>query len=139
MVNDVKFHPQIEKAIATVSDDMTLQIVDTLEDSTGRAAMKADNAHNDAINSVAWNSGAEFILATGSADHSVGIWDLRNLNVKLHSCESHRDAVSQVEWHPFEKSIVTSSSYDRRINFWDLNNCGKEQLPEDAEDGPPEL
>lgn len=139
VVNDVKFHPQIEKAIATVSDDMTLQIIDTLEDTSHRAAIKTENAHSDAINSVAWNSGSEYVLATGSADKTIGIWDLRNLSIKLHSCESHRDVVSQVEWHPFEKSVVASSSYDRRINFWDLSNCGKEQTPEDAEDGPPEL
>lgn len=118
---------------------MTLQIIDTTMDSSSRAAFKTENAHSDAINSVSWNTGVEYLLATGSADKTIGIWDMRNLSVKLHSCDVHHDVISKVEWHPFEKAVLASSGYDRRINFWDLNKCGEEQTPEDAEDGPPEL
>lgn len=32
-----------------------------------------------------------------------------------------------------------SCSADRRVAIWDLSRIGKEQSPEDAEDGPPEL
>ena len=78
-------------------------------------------------------------MATGSADKSVGIWDLRNLKRKLHALESHRDSVVGLEWHPFDKAILASSSYDRRINIWDLSRVGEEQSAEDAEVGPPEL
>lgn len=125
--------------IATVSDDLSLQILDLREASNTKAARCTNNAHKDAINTVAFNPGSEYLLATGSADKSLGIWDLRNLDVKLHSCEKHKDVVTKVEWHPQEKSILASSSYDRRIIFWDLSKCGNEQTPEDAEDGPPEL
>ena len=139
VVNDVNFHPMIEWMVATVSDDLSLQILDLRQDTNSKPAKIAENAHADAINSVAFNPGAEFTLATGSADKSIGIWDTRNLKVKLHACEGHRDGVSQIDWHPTRKPVLASAAYDRRVNFWDLSRAGEEQTPEDAEDGPPEL
>jgi len=125
--------------IATVSDDLSLQILDLRAATNERAARKTENAHTDAINSVSFNPGSEYILATGSADKTIGIWDLRNLAVKLHSCDAHTDVVTQVDWHPTERAVLASSSYDRRLLFWDLSKVGNEQSPEDQEDGPPEL
>merc|ERR1711890_209557 len=61
------------------------------------------------VNCLSFNPYSEFILATGSADKTVALWDLRNLKLKLHSFESHKDEIVQ------------------------------EQSAEDAEDGPPEL
>ena len=139
VVNDVKFHDELKWLVATVSDDLSLQILDLRKDDT-KASQSVEKAHNDAINSVAFNPGQEVLLATGSADGTCAIWDLRNLSVKLHSCDAHRDVVSQVEWNPFETHVLASASYDRRILFWDLSKVGSEyDDPEDAEDGPPEL
>ena len=45
---------------------------------------------------MSFNPYSEFILATGSADKTVALWDLRNLKVKLHSFESHKDEIFQV-------------------------------------------
>lgn len=53
-------------------------------------------AHSSEVNCLAFNPYSEFVLATGSADKTVALWDLRNLNVKLHSFESHTDEVLQV-------------------------------------------
>lgn len=125
--------------LATVSDDLTLQIIDTRKDGNSKAAKSVNQAHSDAINAVSFNPTAEYILATGSADKSVALWDLRMLKVKLHALEGHRDAVSSIEWNPINRQVLGSSSQDRRVIFWDLSAVGKEQTPEDAEDGPPEL
>ncbi len=64
---------------------------------------------------------------------------MRNLKNPLHSFEGHRDEVFQVNWAPFHESVFASCGADRRVNVWDLSKIGEEQLPEDAEDGPPEL
>lgn len=140
IVNDVQHHPLHNSLIGTVSDDLTLQILDTRSAETARSAVTSGiDQHKDAINALAFNPAAETVLATGSADKTIAIWDLRNLKAKLHALEGHNDSVTSLEWHPFEESVLASSSYDRRIMFWDLAKVGEEQTPEDSEDGPPEL
>lgn len=124
--------------IGTVSDDLTCQILDLRLDSNSTSAVQT-HGHDDAINALSFNPASEYILATGSADKTIGLWDLRNLQNKLHSLEGHQDAVTSLSWHPFEEAILGSAGYDRRIMFWDLSRVGEEQSPEDQEDGPPEL
>lgn len=138
-MNDVQHHPLHASLIGTVSDDLTLQILDVRRASTTASATQAIDGHADAINALSFNPASEYVLATGSADKSIGLWDLRNLKSKLHALVGHADSVTSLAWHPFEESILGSSSYDKRICFWDLSRVGEEQTPEDAEDGPPEL
>ncbi|EEQ29056.1 Histone acetyltransferase type B subunit 2 [Microsporum canis] len=139
IVNDVQYHPLHSSLVGTVSDDITLQILDIREPDTTRSAASAKGQHKDAINAVAFNPAAETVVATGSADKTIGLWDLRNLKSKLHALECHQDSVTSLSWHPFEESVLASASYDRRIMFWDLSRAGEEQTQEDAQDGPPEL
>lgn len=139
IVNDVQHHPLHASLIGTVSDDLTLQIIDTRNPTTTASATKAIDGHSDAINALSFNSASEYVLATGSADTTIGIWDLRNLKSKLHVLQGHQQAVTSLSWHPFEEAILGSSSNDRRVIFWDLSRVGEEQSPDDAEDGPPEL
>ena len=139
VVNDVQHHPLHPSLIGTVSDDLTLQILDTRKSSTTTSATQAINGHSDAINALSFNPASEYVLATGSVDTTIGIWDLRNLKSKLHVLTGHQQAVTSLAWHPFEEAILGSTSCDRRIIFWDLSRVGEEQNPEDAEDGPPEL
>ena len=138
IVNDVQYHPLHKSLIGTVSDDLTLQIIDVRQPETDRSSVTGQG-HSDAINALAFNHASEFVLATASADKTIGIWDLRNLDDKLHSLEGHGDAVTSLAWHPHEEAILGSGSYDRRVIFWDLSRVGEEQLPDDQEDGPPEL
>ena len=139
LVNDVQHHPLHASLIGSVSDDLTLQILDVRSPSTTTPATQAVDGHDDAINALSFNPASEYVLATGSADKSIGLWDLRNLKSKLHALVGHTDSVTSLAWHPFEEAILGSASYDRRICFWDLSRVGEEQTPEDAEDGPPEL
>lgn len=138
VVNDVQYHPLHRSMIGTVSDDLTLQILDVRQAETDRSAAQG-RGHTDAVNSLAFNPASEFVLATGSADKTIALWDLRNLKDKLHSLEGHSDIVTSLAWHPYEEAVLASGSYDRRVIFWDLSRVGEEQLPDDQEDGPPEL
>ncbi|GKT40853.1 histone acetyltransferase type B subunit 2 [Colletotrichum spaethianum] len=139
IVNDVQYHPIAKSFIGTVSDDLTMQIIDVRQPETNRAAVTAKRGHMDAINALAFNPTSEVLVATASADKTLGIWDLRNVKEKVHTLEGHNDAVTSLSWHPQEAGILGSGSYDRRVIFWDLSRVGEEQMPDDQEDGPPEL
>jgi histone-binding protein RBBP4 len=139
IVNDVQYHPIASNFVGTVSDDLTLQILDLRVSETSSASLVAKGGHTDAINSLAFNPTSQFLVATASGDKTIGIWDLRNVKDKIHTLEGHDDAVTSLSWHPSEPGILGSGSYDRRIIFWDLSRVGDEQLPDDQEDGPPEL
>ena len=138
IVNDVQYHPIHTSLIGTVSDDLTLQILDVRQESNSVSAVTS-TGHSESVNSIAFNPASDFVLATGSSDKTIGIWDMRNLKETLHVLEGHHEAVTSLSWHPTEEAILGSGSYDRRVIFWDLSRCGEEQLPDDVEDGPPEL
>ncbi|XP_066427892.1 histone-binding protein RBBP7 [Molothrus aeneus] len=110
----------------------------TRSNATSKPSHSVD-AHTAEVNCLSFNPYSEFILAIGSADKLVALWDLRNLKLKLHSFESHKDEIFQVYWSPHTETILASSGTDRRLNMWDLSKIGEEQSAEDAEDGPLEL
>ena len=138
VVEDVSWHLLHESLFGSVADDQKLMIWDTRSNNTSKPSHSAD-AHTAEVNCLSFNPYSEFILATGSADKTVALWDLRNLKLKLHSFESHKDEIFQVQWSPHNETILASSGTDRRLNVWDLSKIGEEQSPEDVEDGPPEL
>ncbi|KAF2462787.1 WD40 repeat-like protein [Lindgomyces ingoldianus] len=137
-VNDVQWHPEYPYMIGSVSDDLTWAVIDTRMPSHKKALFKTA-AHEDAVNCLAFHPKWDVIMATGSADKNIALWDLRNSEKRIHTLENHTDSVIGLEWHPQEDAILASSSYDRRINMWDLSKIGDEQTPDEAEDGPPEL
>jgi len=138
VVEDVAFHLHHANIFGSVGDDAKLMIWDTRDARMDKAKYVVD-AHTKEINCVAFNPFSEYILATGSADKTVALWDMRSLKTKLHSLENHSEEVYQIGWSPFNETILASASSDRRVCVWDLAKIGEEQSAEDAEDGPPEL
>ncbi|KAI7714703.1 nucleosome remodeling complex, CAF-I subunit [Hortaea werneckii] len=107
---------------------------------TSKPAITFKEAHSDAINTLAFHPTLDKLFATGSADKTIGVFDLRfPEHGKIHSLEGHKDVITKIDWHPTDSAILASSSDDRRVIFWDLSRAGMEQTPEDAEDGPPEM
>lgn len=140
-VNDVQYHPIYGKNLfGSVSDDLTLQIMDLRSKTNSRPAIIFKDAHKDAINTLAFHPTMDKLVATGSADQTIGLFDLRFPNHgRIHSLEGHTDQITKVDWHPHEDAILSSSSDDRRTIFWDISQTGSEQTPEDSEDGPAEM
>lgn len=95
--------------------------------------------HRSQINCLDFNPLNEWILATGSKDKTVKLFDLRKFTSALHTFEHHEDEVVQVGWHPQEETYLASGCNGRRIMLWDLSRIGDEQTAGNAEDGPPEL
>lgn len=137
-VNDVSWHSADPHTFASVGDDKLLILYDARMDSK-TAAVKKVEAHQNEINCVAFHPTLTTLLATGSADHTLGLFDTRKMDKPLHVLAHHSDLIYQIAWNPHNESCIASSSADRRLMVWDLSKVGDEQAREDAEDGPAEL
>lgn len=138
VVEDVAWHLLHDSMFGSVGDDKKLMLWDIRSANCQKPSQTID-AHQAEVNCLSFNPYSEYILATGSADKTVALWDLRNTKMKLHSFESHKDEIFQVQWSPHNETILASSGTDRRLNVWDLSKIGEEQSADDLEDGPPEL
>lgn len=76
----------------------------------------------DGVTTVAISPGGE-LVAAGSLDKSVRVWDTRNgtLLERLDGAEGHKDSVYSVAFAPNGRSLV-SGSLDKTIKMWDLDN-----------------
>ncbi|ELK12916.1 CTP synthase 2 [Pteropus alecto] len=104
---------------------------DTRSNTTSKPSHLVD-AHTAEVNCLSFNPYSEFILATGSADKTVALWDLRNLKLKLHTFESHKDEIfqfihgghtakiSDFSWNPNEPWVICSVSEDNIMQIWQM-------------------
>ncbi len=81
------------------------------------------HSHADAVTTVAISPYGKFI-ASGSADHSVRIWDTGS-ETEIGGLEGHTDTVTSLAFYPDEKRIV-SGSKDGTVRVWDVKTS--EQL-----------
>jgi histone-binding protein RBBP4 len=140
VVEDVAWHSKHEHIFGSVGDDKQLLLWDTRKPSSDPSSkISGVDAHGAEVNCLAFNPFNEYVLATGSADKTVAVFDSRNLSQRLHTFSNHTEEVFQIGWSPKHETVLASCGADRRLMCWDLSRIGDEQTPEDAEDGPPEL
>ena len=78
-------------------------------------------SHKDAVLGLSWNQQQRHILASGSADHVVKVWDLSTCQC-LASLTHHKDKVQTVQWHPLERTVLASGSYDGTVAVFDVRS-----------------
>ncbi|XP_022250595.1 periodic tryptophan protein 1 homolog [Limulus polyphemus] len=96
-----------------------IDIVDTLQPacSLGQKSKKkklasTSTGHTDAVLDLNWNHLIRHILASGSADNRVAIWDLAEGTPAV-MLESHHDKVQTLKWHPQEAQTLLTGSCDK--------------------------
>jgi histone-binding protein RBBP4 len=81
VVEDVAWHSKHEHIFGSVGDDKQLLLWDTRKPpSDPSSRVSGVEAHQAEVNCLAFNPFNEFVLATGSADKTVAIFDSRNLS-----------------------------------------------------------
>jgi len=73
-----------------------------------------DGSHADGVLSVSWNRTHRQILASGSADKTVKVWDVTT-QVCSHTFTHHTNKVQSVQWHPNEGTVLATGSFDRSV------------------------
>ncbi|KAM7260397.1 hypothetical protein ACFE04_016138 [Oxalis oulophora] len=107
--------------------------------SNGKVQIIQQINHDGEVNCLAFNPFNEWIVATGSTDKTVKLFDLRMFKESLHTFDCHKEEVFQVGWSPKNETILASCCLGRRLMVWDISRIDEAQTLEDAEDGPPEL
>ena len=79
VVEDVDWHHRDPYMIGSVGDDRAIRLWDVREKDATKAVHVVENAHSGDVNCIAFNPINEYVLATGSADNTVAVWDMRNL------------------------------------------------------------
>jgi periodic tryptophan protein 1 len=69
-------------------------------------------SHSGAVMSLSWNKEFRNVLASGSADNTVKVWDMAAGQCE-HTLTHHSDKVQAVAWNPSEPPVLLSGSYDR--------------------------
>ena len=80
-------------------------------------AVRTLEGHTDGVNSVAFSPDGK-LLASGSHDHTVTLWDVQTGELKQ-TLTGHQFIVSVVVFSPDGKTLV-SADWDYFIKFWDV-------------------
>ena len=82
----------------------------------------SEDTHTDAIMSLSLNPFQSEYLASGSADHTVRIWDLDEIECKATYKNLHNDKVQAVRWNYLNEQILLTGGYDGKLNVVDVRD-----------------
>ena len=71
--------------------------------------------HSDAVLTMAWNRHLGHLLASGSADFTIELWDLNVGKPGADTVTLHEEKVQTLDWHPKEPTNLLSGACDKTV------------------------
>ncbi|KAL7648865.1 UNVERIFIED_CONTAM: hypothetical protein RMT77_000785 [Armadillidium vulgare] len=124
-------------SMSPIIDVWDLDVIDCLEPAytLGQKPKKKIPrvGHSDAVLCLGWNKDLDHILASGSADKSIIIWDLQECKEGQKFSE-FTGAVQDLKWHPKENHFLLAGSCDKTVKLFDcLSNKNSKSWKLDGE------
>mmetsp|Transcript_15759 Transcript_15759/g.30868 ORF Transcript_15759/g.30868 Transcript_15759/m.30868 type:complete len:445 (-) Transcript_15759:627-1961(-) len=86
VVEDVDWHKRDINMIGSCGDDRLICLWDVREGKRNKPMHIIKDAHKGDVNCLAFHPMNEFLLASGSADKTVKLWDMRNIKRCVSNC-----------------------------------------------------
>lgn len=122
-IMDFMWDPFDESHLAVACDDGVVKLWRIPEEGLAEPTNTPDrefNAHNDKIYFLKFHSTAKNVIATGSYDMTIRIWDLESLEMKI-QLDGHTDQMFSFAWSPCGTRCATVSK-DGRIRMYEPRN-----------------
>ena len=133
-------------AVSTFEPEIEIWDLDVLDPvlpvmTLGKKSKKTSKlGHSDAVLCLSWNKMQPNLLASGSADTTIQLWDLNsnpicgkgvasltgNIVSAIRSFQVHTDKVQCLAWNPRSPSLLASGAYDQYTCLFDV------RTPDDA-------
>ena len=84
-------------------------------------------AHSNEVLSCDFNK-YDDLIATGSTDNTIKLWDLRRASQPVTVLFGHRYPVKKIKFSPFNRDMILSCSYDMTVRLWNAANPVEPQL-----------
>eukprot|EP00947_MAST-08B_sp_MAST-8B-sp1_P004499 g4499.t1 len=85
----------------------------------GRPAL-VPGSHTDAVMGLSWNRLEPKLLASGSADATVKLWNMEGRGELAATFDHHQSKVQCVEWHPTRAQVLATGSFDKTVAVFDV-------------------
>lgn len=82
--------------------------------------MLKPDSHMGAVMSVSWNRAFRNLLASGSDDSTVKLWDVHTQKC-VHTYRHHDQPVNCTAWHQTEGNVLASGSFDGSVVVFDAS------------------